>query len=357
MLIRAALPTHRCPRVRVAGAKLQNLGTRVVEQQRRWAPTQILRSAASRGNIRGLCCAKLNLTGHRPMGKRVDQAHQGDIRSRALLARSPFAVQSFSPDGRCIMVSAAWQRMWRLADETVATLLQSYNFFEDRAVRRLGLHKLFRRALGGESVATKAQQYQPNDLNSSQNNRWVETHFIPLQEDDGTVFEILLVFKDVTDRKTSEAIARRSHHQMQAIIDNSNAAIYVKARDGVYLLLNREFGRLFARDSQALLGKCDKDMFPADVVQRLYENDQLVMCDGKGTQTEEIVPLPDGPHVFVSNKFPLRDDNGLIYAICGISTDITAMRRVENEKQELLRRERAALELADLKTQFLATMS
>src|ERR671919_79233 len=40
-------------------------------------------------------------------------------------------------------------------------------------------------------------------------------------------------------------------------------------------------------------------------------------------QVEEVMEHPDGPHTYLSTKFPLRDDAGRSYAVCAIATDIT----------------------------------
>ena len=44
---------------------------------------------------------------------------------------------------------------------------------------------------------------------------------------------------------------------------------------------------------------------------------------------EEIVPIDDGPHTYISMKSTLRDNTGKPYAIFGISTDITERKKVE----------------------------
>ncbi|MGE5240260.1 MAG: PAS domain S-box protein, partial [Bacteroidota bacterium] len=46
-------------------------------------------------------------------------------------------------------------------------------------------------------------------------------------------------------------------------------------------------------------------------------------------EVEEQVPQDDGVHTYISLKFPLRDSRGGSYAVCGISTDITARKRTE----------------------------
>jgi light-regulated signal transduction histidine kinase (bacteriophytochrome) len=48
-------------------------------------------------------------------------------------------------------------------------------------------------------------------------------------------------------------------------------------------------------------------------------------------QFEEIAPGEDGPHTYLTIKFPLLGPDGEPYAVCGISTDITDRKHAEQE--------------------------
>lgn len=50
---------------------------------------------------------------------------------------------------------------------------------------------------------------------------------------------------------------------------------------------------------------------------------------------EEVAPGADGPHTYITVKFPLLDSTGTPYAVCGISTDITARKRAEEQVRQL----------------------
>jgi PAS domain S-box-containing protein len=52
---------------------------------------------------------------------------------------------------------------------------------------------------------------------------------------------------------------------------------------------------------------------------------------GTPIKVEEVAPQEDGVHTYISIKFPLQDANGVPYAVCSISTDITERKRAEEE--------------------------
>lgn len=132
---------------------------------------------------------------------------------------------------------------------------------------------------------------------------------------------------------------RQSQHQLQAMMDNSPAVITVKDFQGRYLLVNRQFERLFHVDASGMVGKTAADLFPAEFADALRENDTRIFKTGKALEREETVPLDDGLHTYLSVKYPLCDSQGSPYAVCSISTDITERKRAEEaleaEKERL----------------------
>jgi C4-dicarboxylate-specific signal transduction histidine kinase len=68
-------------------------------------------------------------------------------------------------------------------------------------------------------------------------------------------------------------------------------------------------------------------------------NDRQVIANACPLEFDEVAPHEDGPHTYISVKFPLTDELGRTYATCGISTDITARQHAE----EAARRRQAEL--------------
>jgi PAS domain S-box-containing protein len=129
--------------------------------------------------------------------------------------------------------------------------------------------------------------------------------------------------------------AAESHRQLLALIDNTSAVIYMRDLEGRYMLINREFERLFSVHRDHVCGHTDHDLFPKDVADAFRENDRAAVARGRPVQVEEVAPGEDGPHTYVTVKFPILDAAGQAYAVCGISTDITARQRAEEEVRRL----------------------
>ena len=128
---------------------------------------------------------------------------------------------------------------------------------------------------------------------------------------------------------------RVGHEQLMALIDHTSAVIYMRDVDGHYLLVNREYERLFNLHREEIVGLTDHDLFEAPIADEFRANDLAAIARGIPLQVEEQAPGEDGLHTYVTVKFPLHDGAGHAYAICGISTDITARKRAEEEVRRL----------------------
>jgi two-component system, chemotaxis family, CheB/CheR fusion protein len=142
-------------------------------------------------------------------------------------------------------------------------------------------------------------------------------------------------------RECMEQRLRDSEERHRGIVDNVEALIYVKDLDGRIVSTNQHFERALGLKAGDVIGKTDFDYCPPEFAEVFRANDRKVVETGQCITFQEQAPLPDGLHMFVSVKFPLRDSNGRVCAVCGVSTDITDQKRQEEE----LRRRRDELRL------------
>jgi two-component system, cell cycle sensor histidine kinase and response regulator CckA len=138
----------------------------------------------------------------------------------------------------------------------------------------------------------------------------------------------------VQERKRAEDALRASQRRLQDIIDNSSALVYVKDLEGRYLLVNRRCEEMFRADKGAVVGKTDHQLVSRQLADGYRQNDWQALVAGRSIEVEEVSPQPDGLHTFISIKAPLCDEAGRPYAVCGISTDITERKLVEEQLRQ-----------------------
>lgn len=130
-----------------------------------------------------------------------------------------------------------------------------------------------------------------------------------------------------------EEALTRSERKLSTILDNVDAFIYLKDLQGRYLFVNLQLRDLICLPMDEILGQTDEKFFDANSVAQLRKHDHLVLEEGKIFKSEEtITHRKDGRSTtYLSVKIPLRNEANEIYALCGISTDITARKQAEEE--------------------------
>lgn len=144
----------------------------------------------------------------------------------------------------------------------------------------------------------------------------------------------------VAEKEQAEEDLSTSQALLQAVIDHSPTVIYVKDTQGHYTIVNYQHAALLRLERDQIIGKTDYDLFPAVFAHHWHQTDQHLLATGEALRVEQVVPLHDGPHTFLTNKFPIFDEQGNIAAIAGVVTDITP----QKQSEETLRRSHIILE-------------
>jgi two-component system, chemotaxis family, CheB/CheR fusion protein len=173
--------------------------------------------------------------------------------------------------------------------------------------------------------------------------RWFLLRVLPYRRGatpDGAVLTLI----DISAMKRFELEARNKDAQLSHILTNSPHPVFMRDREGRFVLADESFRRLAARDPTGLRAE---QIFSADVAEMLTRDDARIVKDGVTVETEETIPAPGGPRVYLSVKFPMRDAEGQVIGVGGLQTDVTSLKRAEAEARESVTR----------RDRFLATLS
>jgi PAS domain S-box-containing protein len=180
--------------------------------------------------------------------------------------------------------------------------------------------------------------------------RWIESLG---SVHEGEPRQIIAFVSDVTREHEEEERLRERERQLRTMFDGAPAQIYAKDLDGRLLLCNAELLHVWGMRSEQVIGRTDQELWP-EFADEYRANDLLVAQSGTPTVADEEVILGGELRTYLSLKFPLRDDNGEIYATGGVSADISDR---TNDLREL-RIARDVAERANIsKSEFLSRMS
>jgi PAS domain S-box-containing protein len=212
-----------------------------------------------------------------------------------------------------------------------------------------------------DCMAGNVFHYETVNYRKDRSEIYLEWTVGPVRNERGEVTHFAAALQDVTERRRVEEELRKGEAQLRAILDQSLTAVFVKDLEGRFLRINRMCEVLFGMIEAEVKGKTNYDIQAKEIADALRADDQAVIAANMPLQFEERIAGVDGPRDFITVKFPLRDESGRPYAICGIATDITERKRAEAEREELLAREHAAREAAEdlnrAKDEFLALVS
>jgi PAS domain S-box-containing protein len=172
---------------------------------------------------------------------------------------------------------------------------------------------------------------------------WMRARGQAVWDAEGRVTRMTGSLQSIMERKRAEDALRRSQQFLQDMADNTTAVIYVKEATGRYMLVNRRFEQIFGLRADQIIGFTDHQIFPRHFADVFRANDVEVLERNATVEYEETAPHLDGPHTYISIKFPLRDQAGIPYALCGVSTDISERKQAEDILRSHERQLRRAL--------------
>ena len=139
------------------------------------------------------------------------------------------------------------------------------------------------------------------------------------------------IIRDVTERKAREAELRQTRAFLDAVVENLPVTLFVKdAADLSYVLLNKAGEEFLGLPRSDVLGRRDRDIFPAADAERFAAADRGVLGSGEMRSIEERVQTPHGgARTLTTKKVALPGPDGAPRYLLGIAEDVTERRRAE----------------------------
>lgn len=131
-----------------------------------------------------------------------------------------------------------------------------------------------------------------------------------------------------------ELAARLSAEELlHAVIQSTTDAVYVKDVAGRYVLVNPAAARAFGREAEELLGRTDAELIGPERAAPTEAHDRAVMTSGATATYEDAKGGPGQGCIWQTTKGVLRRPDGTVYALFGISRDVTERRLQEAERE------------------------
>lgn len=145
------------------------------------------------------------------------------------------------------------------------------------------------------------------------------------------VYGIVALMQDVTERRLAEARLRQTTSLLEAVINGTSDAIFVKDLSGRYLLINEAAATVAGKTTAELIGQDDTALFDRKSADDVMERDRRIMRQGSSVTFEETTTVNGMKRCFHATKGPYRNNAGEVIGLIGIARDITRQKLIEDQ--------------------------
>jgi len=206
-----------------------------------------------------------------------------------------------------------------------------------------------------KDIISNPERYASNENENMRRNGervWVAWTNKAIFDENQQVIGILCVGNDITKRRQAEQALRNSEALYVSLVESLPQNIIRKDLEGRFTFANQRYCARQGKSLEVIVGQTDFDLYPQELAEKYYRDDQLVIESEQILETIEEPELADGTTMYMRVvKTPSYDANGQIIGIQAISWDVTERKQMEDA---LATRERYMAALVEIQTQLLA---
>ncbi len=162
---------------------------------------------------------------------------------------------------------------------------------------------------------------------------WVLTTKIPLRDAEGKIIGLCGISKDFTKMVQAEQVLAKEGALRNDLLENIPDGVWFKDKDSRFTWINKsiinDFGK---RDKAEIIGKGDPDFFTEAHAREARADELRIMETGQALVNKlEQDNYGDGsPRWVYTTKIPVHDVQGNVIGTCGITRDVTALKKAED---------------------------
>lgn len=180
-------------------------------------------------------------------------------------------------------------------------------------------------------------QFELRYINKKGKTVWVILAVSSVKNKDGKTIYYVVQVIDISEKKKAEDLIVKERAFLQTLIDNLPVNVFVKDLELRKTLLNRkELEFLGITDITDVIGKSDHDLYPKAIADMTKAEELEVINSGEGFVDKEALIIKENGEKswFLTSKIPLKDADGNVTGILGISYNITKHKLAEEKLRQ-----------------------
>lgn len=167
--------------------------------------------------------------------------------------------------------------------------------------------------------------------------RWVQAAGKPILKD-GKIIKVFGTFQDIHEKVMAETKTKENEQLLYTLINNIPLNIYVKNLDSKKILVNKAECEYLGKSPKELIGKSDFDLYDTEIAKISRDEDLEVIRTLKPILGKETISIKKNGETtnFLTSKIPLFNYDGNVNGLIGISMDITALKKKEDQLRNLI---------------------
>jgi PAS domain S-box-containing protein len=311
--------------------------------EKRWLQTTKVPLRDKQGAVVGLMGISRDIT---EMKKALEALQESQALNHSLLEQLPMGIFRKDRTGRYVLVNSEFCRTKGMkVEEFLGKTPAEVAAVEAAKLGAAGPVTKYA-ATGVEHHERIMQTGKPIELDEEYvkadgTKQFLHVIKLPVVDPDGKIIGTQGIQFNITERKQTEEALTRERLLLRTLVDNLPDAVYAKDTAGRKTMANpADLKNLKCKTEAEAIGKSDFDLFPKDIAEKFWADDQRVLQGQPVLKREEFFVDEKGmKHWLLTSKLPICDQNGKITGLVGIGRDITTGKLAE----ETLAQERALL--------------
>ncbi len=153
----------------------------------------------------------------------------------------------------------------------------------------------------------------------------------PIRDSEGRIVQVGGFAADVTDLYQTRKELDEARSLVDSLFDNIPAELYLRELDGSFVMMNRWGANFYGREPHEMVGQLASAYDSGDEIETARQAQDRLLRTGEPVTQEYHYAVAAREVTVLNTIFPVKDAEGRIFRIGGVTTDVTELHNARNQ--------------------------